>query len=182
MVYFYILLLSFDLAWNVFISTYSAAIDWFMLVHKHYNQHHNFPFAQEVGNVSYVVDNGAGVFSEDPREAARQVARWFSTDMDELKIYSRKALQLADPEAVFEIIKDIHKLQQQSVTVTQIYSLTSSFSYHIWIRGYHYSYTYSACWRFLLKTVFLSLGVALLFICVNLIWLKLLSWLRLVKL
>ncbi|KAF8674818.1 hypothetical protein HU200_047946 [Digitaria exilis] len=86
---------------------------------------------QEVGNVPYVVDNGAGVFFEDPREAARQVARWFSTHMDELKRYSLKALQLANPEAVFEIVKDIHKLQQQSVTVTQIYSLTSSFSYHI---------------------------------------------------
>ncbi|KAF8779662.1 hypothetical protein HU200_002411 [Digitaria exilis] len=86
---------------------------------------------QEVGNVPYVVDNGAGMFFEDPREAARQVARWFSTHMDELKRYSLKALQLANPEAVFEIVKDIHKLQQQSVTVTQIYSLTSSFSYHI---------------------------------------------------
>ncbi|XP_034599182.1 probable monogalactosyldiacylglycerol synthase 2, chloroplastic isoform X1 [Setaria viridis] len=87
---------------------------------------------QEVGNVPYVVDNGAGVFSKDPREASRQVARWFSTDADALQRFSRNALQLAQPEAVFDIVKDIHKLQQQSAAVTRIpYSLTSSFSYHI---------------------------------------------------
>lgn len=87
---------------------------------------------QEVGNVPYVVDNGAGVFSKDPREAARQVARWFSTDVDELKRYSLNALKLAQPEAVFHIVKDIHKLQQQPAAVTRIpYSLTSSFPYHI---------------------------------------------------
>ncbi|KAJ1268156.1 hypothetical protein BS78_07G115200 [Paspalum vaginatum] len=75
---------------------------------------------QEVGNVPYVVDNGAGVFSEDPRLAARQVARWFSTDMDALHRYSRNALRLAQPEAVFDIVKDIHNLQQQRVAVTRI--------------------------------------------------------------
>ncbi|KAL5220736.1 hypothetical protein ABZP36_025449 [Zizania latifolia] len=87
---------------------------------------------QEVGNVPYVVDNGAGVFSKDPREAAEQVARWFSTDMDELQRYSRNALKLAQPEAVFDIVKDIHKLQQQPATVTRVpCSLTSSFTYRI---------------------------------------------------
>uniref|UniRef100_A0A0E0ATM2 monogalactosyldiacylglycerol synthase n=1 Tax=Oryza glumipatula TaxID=40148 RepID=A0A0E0ATM2_9ORYZ len=87
---------------------------------------------QEVGNVPYVVDNGAGVFSKDPREAARQVARWFTTHTNELRRYSLNALKLAQPEAVFDIVKDIHKLQQQPATVTRIpYSLTSSFSYSI---------------------------------------------------
>ncbi|KAG2577297.1 probable monogalactosyldiacylglycerol synthase 2, chloroplastic isoform X2 [Panicum virgatum] len=87
---------------------------------------------QEVGNVPYVVDNGAGVFSKDPRKAANQVARWFSVDVDALKRYSHNALKLAQPEAVFDIVKDIHKLQQQSAAVTRIpYFLTSSFSYHM---------------------------------------------------
>uniref|UniRef100_A0ACD5ZK54 Uncharacterized protein n=1 Tax=Avena sativa TaxID=4498 RepID=A0ACD5ZK54_AVESA len=87
---------------------------------------------QEVGNVPYVVDNGAGVFSKDPREAARQVARWFSTEADELKTYSRNALQLSQPEAVFHIVRDIHRLQRQPAALTRIpYSLTESFSYHI---------------------------------------------------
>lgn len=90
---------------------------------------------QEVGNVPYVVDNGAGVFSKDPGEAARQVARWFSsTDGDELRRYSRNALRLAQPEAVFHIVRDIHKqLQRQPAAVTRIpsRSLTSSFPYHM---------------------------------------------------
>ncbi|GJM88533.1 hypothetical protein PR202_ga04607 [Eleusine coracana subsp. coracana] len=87
---------------------------------------------QEVGNVPYVVDNGAGVFTKDPREAARQVFRWFSTDVHELKRYSRNALKLAQPEAVFDIVKDIHKLHKQPAAVTRIpYSLTSSFTCHI---------------------------------------------------
>ncbi|XP_047070398.1 probable monogalactosyldiacylglycerol synthase 2, chloroplastic [Lolium rigidum] len=87
---------------------------------------------QEVGNVPYVVDNGAGVFCNDPMEAARQVARWFSTEAEDLKMYSHNALKLAQPEAVFDIIKDIHKLQQQPAALTRVpYSLTSSFSYHI---------------------------------------------------
>jgi ABC-type glycerol-3-phosphate transport system substrate-binding protein len=89
-------------------------------------------YIHEVGNVPYVVDNGAGVFSKDPREAARQVARWFTTHTNELRRYSLNALKLAQPEAVFDIVKDIHKLQQQPATVTRIpYSLTSSFSYSI---------------------------------------------------
>nr|BAJ87632.1 predicted protein [Hordeum vulgare subsp. vulgare] len=87
---------------------------------------------QEVGNVPYVVDNGAGVFCKDPGEAARQVARWFTTETDELKRYSCNALKLAQPEAVFDIARDIHKLQPQPAALTRIpYSLTSSFSYHI---------------------------------------------------
>ncbi|XP_048573363.1 probable monogalactosyldiacylglycerol synthase 2, chloroplastic [Triticum urartu] len=87
---------------------------------------------QEVGNVPYVVDNGAGVFCKDAGEAARQVARWFTTETDELRRYSRNALKLAQPEAVFDIVRDIHKLQPQPAALTRIpYSLTSSFSYHI---------------------------------------------------
>uniref|UniRef100_A0A453HK55 Uncharacterized protein n=1 Tax=Aegilops tauschii subsp. strangulata TaxID=200361 RepID=A0A453HK55_AEGTS len=87
---------------------------------------------QEVGNVPYVVDNGAGMFCQDPREAARQVARWFTTETDELTRYSGNALKLAQPEAVFDIVRDIHKLQPQPAALTRIpYSLTSPFSYHI---------------------------------------------------
>ncbi|KAK6156541.1 hypothetical protein DH2020_010789 [Rehmannia glutinosa] len=39
---------------------------------------------QEKGNVPYVVDNGAGVFTRSPNETARIVAEWFSTKKDEL--------------------------------------------------------------------------------------------------
>ncbi|KAK8543246.1 hypothetical protein V6N13_136225 [Hibiscus sabdariffa] len=84
---------------------------------------------QEKGNVPYVVDNGAGVFTRNPNETARIVARWFSTDTDELKRMSKNALKLAQPEAVFDIVKDIHELALQRGPLANIpYVLTSSFT------------------------------------------------------
>ncbi|KAM1809132.1 hypothetical protein FF1_026042 [Malus domestica] len=84
---------------------------------------------QEKGNVPYVVDNGAGVFTRSPKETARIVAEWFSTKTDELKMMSENALRLAQPEAVFDIVKDIHELALQRGPLTNIpYMLTSSFS------------------------------------------------------
>ncbi|KAL6952383.1 Monogalactosyldiacylglycerol synthase 2, chloroplastic [Sarracenia purpurea var. burkii] len=84
---------------------------------------------QEKGNVPYVVDNGAGVFTRSPKETARLVAEWFSTKTDELKRMSDNALKLAQPNAVFDIVKDIHELACQRGPLVNIpYSLTSSFS------------------------------------------------------
>ncbi|KAJ8767895.1 hypothetical protein K2173_020835 [Erythroxylum novogranatense] len=68
---------------------------------------------QEKGNVPYVVENGAGVFKRSPKETAGIVTEWFSTKKDELKTMSENALKLAQPEAVFDIVKDIHELAQQ---------------------------------------------------------------------
>ncbi|TVU27862.1 hypothetical protein EJB05_19363 [Eragrostis curvula] len=83
---------------------------------------------QEVGNVPYVVDNGAGVFSKSPTESAKLVARWFGPDSEELKRMSENALKLAQPEAVFDIVRDIHELSQEQGVLSQISgSLTSSF-------------------------------------------------------
>ncbi|CAL9222734.1 unnamed protein product, partial [Arabidopsis halleri] len=67
---------------------------------------------QEKGNVPYVVDNGAGVFTRSPKETAKIVANWFSNNKEELKKMSENALKLAQPEAVFDIVKDIHHLSQ----------------------------------------------------------------------
>ncbi|PQP97412.1 monogalactosyldiacylglycerol synthase 2 chloroplastic [Prunus yedoensis var. nudiflora] len=84
---------------------------------------------QEKGNVPYVVDNGAGVFTRSSKETARIVAEWFSTKTDELKIMSENALKLAQPEAVFDIVKDIHDLACQRGPLANIpYMLTSSFT------------------------------------------------------
>ncbi|GFZ03378.1 Monogalactosyldiacylglycerol synthase [Actinidia chinensis var. chinensis] len=84
---------------------------------------------QEKGNVPYVVDNGAGVFTRSPKETARLVAEWFSTKADELKRMSENSLKLAQPEAVFDIVKDIHELACQRGPLAKIpYVLTSSFS------------------------------------------------------
>ncbi|CAH9107076.1 unnamed protein product [Cuscuta europaea] len=84
---------------------------------------------QEKGNVSHVVDNGAGVFTRNPKETARIVVEWFSTKCDERKRMAENALKLAQPDAVFDIVKDIHELAAQRGPLADIpYTLTSSFS------------------------------------------------------
>ncbi|KAL6222987.1 hypothetical protein ACLB2K_006377 [Fragaria x ananassa] len=84
---------------------------------------------QEKGNVPCVVDNGAGVFTRSLKETARIVAEWFSTKPDELKRMSENALKLAQPEAVFDNVKDIHDLACQRGPLANIpYILTSSFT------------------------------------------------------
>ncbi|KAK7274425.1 hypothetical protein RIF29_15512 [Crotalaria pallida] len=87
---------------------------------------------QEKGNVPYVVNNGAGVFTRSPKETATIVTEWFTTKSYEMKKMSENALMLAQPEAVFDIVKDIHALAQQSQPiVTFPYKLTSSFTTRI---------------------------------------------------
>lgn len=84
---------------------------------------------QEKGNVPYVVDNGAGVFTRSPKETARIVTEWFSTKTDELKRMSENALKLAQPEAVVDIVKDIHDLAAQRGPLARVpYMLTASFT------------------------------------------------------
>nr|GMC65156.1 monogalactosyldiacylglycerol synthase 2, chloroplastic-like [Ipomoea batatas] len=84
---------------------------------------------QEKGNVPYVVENGAGVFTRSPKETAKIVADWFSTKTNELKTMSENALKLAQPNAVFDIVKDIRDLASQRGPLADIpYMFTSSFS------------------------------------------------------
>lgn len=84
---------------------------------------------QEKGNVPYVVENGAGVFTRSSRETAKIVSEWFSTKKEELKTMSEKALKLANPEAVFDIVKDIDELVKERGPLSKFpYMLTSSFS------------------------------------------------------
>lgn len=76
-----------------------------------------------------MVNNGAGVFTRSPKETAKIVAEWFSTNSIELKRMSENALKLAQPEAVFDIVKDIHELAQQRGFLANFpYMLTSSFT------------------------------------------------------
>ncbi|KAG1338661.1 putative monogalactosyldiacylglycerol synthase 3, chloroplastic [Cocos nucifera] len=83
---------------------------------------------QEVGNVPYVVDNGAGVFSKSSKQTASLVARWFGPESEELRRMSQNALKLAQPDAIFDIVKDINELAKQLGPLSHIsYSLTSSF-------------------------------------------------------
>lgn len=77
---------------------------------------------QEKGNVPYVVDNGAGIFTRSPKETAKTVAGWFSSKKNELHKMSENALKLAQPEAVFDIVKDIHHLSQQQQQRIQLHN------------------------------------------------------------
>ncbi|XP_042064652.1 monogalactosyldiacylglycerol synthase 2, chloroplastic-like isoform X2 [Salvia splendens] len=84
---------------------------------------------QEKGNVPYVVDNGAGVFTRKPKDTARIVAEWFSTKRDELERMSENALRLSQPNAVFDIVRDIHELACQRGPMANVpYMLASSLS------------------------------------------------------
>lgn len=84
---------------------------------------------QEKGNVPFVVDNGAGVFTRSPKETSKIVAEWFSTKRDDLKRMSENALRLAKPEAVFEIVRDINVLAaERGPSANLPYTLTSSFA------------------------------------------------------
>lgn len=71
------------------------------------------------------MDNGAGVFTRSPKQTAKIVADWFSNNKEELKNMSENALRLAQPEAVFDIVKDIHHLshqQQQRIPIFNDFS------------------------------------------------------------
>eukprot|EP00271_Cylindrocystis_brebissonii_P013229 TRINITY_DN32913_c0_g1_i1.p1 TRINITY_DN32913_c0_g1~~TRINITY_DN32913_c0_g1_i1.p1 ORF type:complete len:626 (-),score=84.74 TRINITY_DN32913_c0_g1_i1:1043-2920(-) len=68
---------------------------------------------QEVGNVPYVVDNGAGKFSEDPKEIASIVASWFGPNKAELERMAANCLQLARPDAVYNIVRDLDQLARR---------------------------------------------------------------------
>ncbi|CAA7406942.1 unnamed protein product [Spirodela intermedia] len=104
----------------------SPPITWRLLVH-----------AQEVGNVPYVVDNGAGVFSKSPKETAALVARWFGPGAEEMRRMSANARRLAQPDAVFDIVRDIDDLARRRSPVARLpFSLTSSSvdDHHILVR------------------------------------------------
>ncbi|OIW21088.1 hypothetical protein TanjilG_28537 [Lupinus angustifolius] len=82
----------------------------------------------EKGNVPYVVDNRVGVFTRSSKETARIVTEWFRTKSDDMKRMSENALKLAQPEAVFGIVRDIHELALQREPSNFPYALTSSFT------------------------------------------------------
>lgn len=76
-----------------------------------------------------MVDNGAGVFTRSPKETAKIVAEWFSTKPEQLHTMSQNARKLAQPEAVFDIVRDIHDLACQRGPLANIpYMLNSSFT------------------------------------------------------
>lgn len=66
-----------------------------------------FRAVQEVGNVSFVVDNGAGAFCEEPKAISRIIADWFGVKSQELRQMAENCKRLAQPDAVFKIVHDL---------------------------------------------------------------------------
>ncbi|KAH9328790.1 hypothetical protein KI387_000898, partial [Taxus chinensis] len=64
----------------------------------------------EVRNVPYVLENGAGVFCKSPKEIGNIVAHWYDPKSLELKQMSENALKLAQPNVVFDIVRDLDDL------------------------------------------------------------------------
>jgi len=65
---------------------------------------------QEEENVPYVVENGAGAYSNRPAEIARIVERWFTTDHERLQQMSLNSLRMARPQATVRIVESIAEL------------------------------------------------------------------------
>jgi 1,2-diacylglycerol 3-beta-galactosyltransferase len=65
---------------------------------------------QEAGNVSYVVDNQVGAYSEDPEEIADTVSCWFGPERAALAQMARRAHQLSRSHAVYEIVDEIAQM------------------------------------------------------------------------
>lgn len=64
---------------------------------------------QEDGNVTYVVENGAGVYAPSPELAAAAVHAWLARGPAFLAERARCARALARPDAVWQIADEIHQ-------------------------------------------------------------------------
>jgi 1,2-diacylglycerol 3-beta-galactosyltransferase len=65
---------------------------------------------QEDGNVTYVVENGVGAYSQDPREIAKIAGRWFGPEQWQLKEMAARARALGRPDASKHIVQEITAL------------------------------------------------------------------------
>jgi 1,2-diacylglycerol 3-beta-galactosyltransferase len=63
---------------------------------------------QEDGNVTYVVENNAGVFAPGGAAVARTIAEWLDEGPTGLAIRSENARALGRPNAVWDIADEIH--------------------------------------------------------------------------
>ncbi|MEA3336853.1 MAG: glycosyltransferase [Chloroflexota bacterium] len=65
---------------------------------------------QETGNVDFVVENGVGVFSRDPREIGETVSRWLTPGNSSLATMRQRAQALARPRASLDIASALSEL------------------------------------------------------------------------
>jgi 1,2-diacylglycerol 3-beta-galactosyltransferase len=68
---------------------------------------------QEAGNIDLVVENDAGVYAPQPEQVAECVADWLSQNRDELRRRGERAKTLARPQAVWDIVEEVHDMAQR---------------------------------------------------------------------
>ncbi|MBI5960380.1 MAG: galactosyldiacylglycerol synthase [Chloroflexi bacterium] len=79
---------------------------------------------QEDGNITYVVESGAGVYAPGPQQVANTIAAWLNGESSMLDYRSRQAQRLAHAEAVWEIADEIHAQAQRAPIPTRLSALT----------------------------------------------------------
>ena len=67
---------------------------------------------QEDGNITYVVENGAGDYAPSARQVADTVGAWLAEGKSKLARLSENAQRLGRPNAVWEIAEEIHAQAQ----------------------------------------------------------------------
>lgn len=75
---------------------------------------------QEDGNVTYVVDSGAGVYAPGPDRVADTVAAWLAEGPAALAERSARARALGRPNAAWEIAEEIHVQAQRAPIRTRL--------------------------------------------------------------
>ena len=73
---------------------------------------------QEDGNVTLVVENGAGVFAPQPSEVADTLERWISGGPELLAQLSDAARRVAHPDAVWDIADEVWQYAQREFVAT----------------------------------------------------------------
>ncbi len=70
----------------------------------------SFVPGQEMGNVSYVEENGVGVYRSEPNEIAALVGDWLEPGNPTLAAMRARAQALARPQAALEIAQALSRL------------------------------------------------------------------------
>lgn len=72
---------------------------------------------QEEGNVRYVVENGAGIYTPGPARVAAALGEWVAEGPEALARRAAQVRTLARPDAAWDIAREIHALAQQDAGV-----------------------------------------------------------------
>jgi len=68
---------------------------------------------QEIGNMEYVVSNGAGAYHTTAEEVQACVTEWFTDDGAKLRQLAQNAKKIGKPKAAYEIIDESWKILQE---------------------------------------------------------------------